>query len=320
MCKLRTVCCLVLLCVHTGGGGLVKGAVYHPSNSNSNNNHQKSRHQVFYDALNAQDMGQPEDNNVISHQHVKGRSSAMTTITQNDLVPALRNNQVDDLILSLHRSEDNARRGVGGGVVDSHNNNHNSKWSTTHSDNSNNVNLNIQFLENFYVKELRIEMQKSQILHSFPPDELPTAMLEERDDVQSEDVSAENSLMGSWSADVDEDVDHDDQKMLEFVRQVGSSIEQNDAELQQQKTLDELARGGGWMDNLRPIYRFIKDHMEKFDKELKEHKRKIERVWKQEQQERDALEREDGDEPFETRDFEREIEKREIIFLDEGNY
>lgn len=303
--KLRTVCCLVLLCANTSS--LVTSAI-HPKDH--------GRHQVISETLDTREIAYYEDikDNEIS-AHVRGRSS-VTQDYDNDLQAK---NEVEDFIESLHRSENI----VSG---DSHNS---KRWSkgSSFSDKNDNINVNGNrngeielFLESFYVKFLRIEMQKSQILHSFPPDELPTSILGERDGVSSEDMGNNNFYNSSEA----EDEDNDAQEMMAFVRQVGSSIEQNDYDqVQASNSLNEAIENtalDGWLESFRPIYRFIKDHMERFEKELKEHKRKIERVWKMEQEERNANAREDGDEPYDVADFEHEAEKREIIFLDEGEF
>lgn len=294
----------MLLCANTSS--LVRSAAHHKDHG---------RHQVISETLDTREIAYYEDMNYNDiSAHVKGRSSV--TQDYNDLQAK---NEVDDLIESLHRSENI----VSG---DSHNS---KRWSKVPSisDTIDNRNVNgnrngeiEKFLESFYVKFLRIEMQKSQILHSFPPDELPTAILGERDGVSNEDMGNNNFFNSSES----EDEDHDDQEMIAFVNQVGSSIEQNDYDqVKASNALNEAMENpalDGWLENLRPIYRFIRDHMERFEKELREHKRKIERVWKMEQEERNAIAREDGDEPYDLADFEHEAEKREIIFLDEGEF
>lgn len=294
--KLKTVCCLVLFCATSGTLKGVNSAAYPLKNLHHEN------HKVIFDALSDQDLTFYEENR-IPQKHVKGRSSVQSTYNHH---------QPDDIFQSLHRSSDEIRtrglsmmnRNVGGGA--------------SSSETQRKIE---EFMESFYLKQLRIEMQKSQILHSFPPDELPTAILEQRDSVSSEDsaaVSNANTLHEMHDVGDDE---NDDEEMLNFVRQVGSSIEQKDFEQENNNELDsepEESADLGWLANLRPMYRFIRDHMERFRKELREHKRKMERVWKQVQEERNAIEREDGDEPYDVSDFERETEKREIIFLDEG--
>lgn len=185
-----------------------------------------------------------------------------------------------------------------------------------------------KFMEEFYLKQLRIEMQRSQILHSFPPDELPAVILAQRD--QNAPISEESAAAiqsnrvfpSEEQEDNDDDTKDDNQELLEFMRQVSSSMEEKEApennELDAEQDESAVVASDSWLSYFRPIYRFIKDNMARFEKELREHKRKMERVWKQVQEERNALEREEGDEPFDVLDFEHEAEHREIIFLDEG--
>lgn len=282
--KLRTVCCLVIFCA-----GVNVSASPH-------------RHNVVRETINDVSVFYNE-NWVGTERHVKGRSA----VNSND-------------IQSLHRSGDSEG-------------NHNKKWSKGPSRSSEDMVAGIasqrkmeKFMEEFYLKQLRIEMQRSQILHSFPPDELPTVILAQRDQkapISEESAAAiqSNRVFPSEEQEDNDTRDNDNQELLEFMRQVSSSMEEKDAsennELDAEQDESTVA-SDSWLSYFRPIYRFVKDNMARFEKELREHKRKMERVWKQVQEERHALEREDGDEPFDVLDFEHEAEHREIIFLDEG--
>lgn len=273
----------MLLCACT----CVHSAAFHSTNP-------LDHHQVVVDELN--DVTYKEDfaNSANYNQHVRGRSSFN--------------------VESLHRSTSTEKI-----------NQNDIKWSRDNKNNggsSSETQRKIEeFMESFYLKSLRIEMQKSQILHSFPSNDLPISILAERDEMSSEAEREENNALNSVEV-IDEDND-DDQEIINFVRQVGSSIEQNEFDTVENNNVDSEAAedanaADGWLNNFRPVYRFIKGHMNKFMDELNEHRTKMERVWKQVQEERHALEMEEGDEPYDLSDFEREAEKREIIFLDEG--
>lgn len=318
--KLRTVCCLVcclLFCTDVVNSA--SSALY-PAPSQKHRNHQ-----VIFSALKDEDLAYYDDNDM--QRHVKGRSLGHANNFDDDQEQEDKNSNSygrDDIFQSLHRASSAERT---------------DKWSEgpsrSGSRSSDKGYRNLirgsggassetqrkieEFMEEFYLKQLRIEMQKSQILHSFPENELPAAILAQRDNESSEDnmLSSGGGGGGGVSGEVEDD-DDGEQAILELFRHVGSSIEQTGDQNEVDSELEDSLASNSWLNNFRPIYRFIKGHMERFEKELREHKRKMERVWKQVQEERHALEREDGDEPFDYLDFEHEAEQREIIFLDEG--
>lgn len=181
-----------------------------------------------------------------------------------------------------------------------------------------------EFMESFYLKALRIDLQKNTILHSFPRYDLPAHLRELRDNSTKTSVEQRSASSESRQRESLEPEDND-KEMIDFLR---SSMEQLGPAISEEtvatsKIQSEESATDNWLDYFRPIYRFIKDHMGRFEKEWNEHKRKLDRVMKQVQEERKGLEREalgfDGDdEPYDVQDFEHEMEQREIIFLDEG--
>lgn len=284
----RTLCCLLLLCTTCSKSSV--NCVSFPLKKH------RDHHPTVFETINEQDVVYNEYSPV-GDSHVKGRSSVPNS---------LNIFQTDDLFESLHRS-DNERT-------------HRGAPPPPASDSKKME----EFMESFYLKQLRIEMQKSLILQSFPLEELPEVLVAARNGsaLSSDEMDIKRHSQAGDRNEVDEeyeDEDQEDQEMRNFVRKVGSSIEQNDIELPDNSEVDaDQDNSSGWLANIRPIYQFIQHHMKPFVKEWIEHRRKMEQVWKHMNEERNALERENhGDEPYDLQDFEEETEKREIIFLDE---
>lgn len=196
-------------------------------------------------------------------------------------------------------------------------------------------------LENFFLKNLRIEFQKSQILHKFAPDELPRHLKNIRDGVSGEDY------MNEMKDESTENIDNypNDQEMIEFF-QNGHSLEDNDFDIDliphaddhnsplpaddpadKWTDTDEDVAGitDSWLNYFRPIFRFYKDNYRTLMHEFEEQKKRLQQRWQYLQDssaqaivDADLSLQDDDKYSYNEDAFEAVDVQRELIFLDEG--
>lgn len=171
----------------------------------------------------------------------------------------------------------------------------------------------IDFIESFYLKELRIEVQKQKIIDAFPPGELEVTQEESENSSETREDLSDNKIYSN-----EEEEQKDRKEMLDFVWNVRSTMEVDHRDEPLKVKEQQLEVADGWLNSFRPIYLFIKEHMSRFEAELIEHKRKVDRLLKQAKQTQAYEYFDEDDIPYDITDFVHETEQRELIFLDEG--